>query len=67
MQCKIRIIKPLEGVFLEYQPEVGKIYDADYTPGDRQKNGNGHSEFCVIVVKDKKIILRRGEFEVVED
>ena len=28
--CKVRIIKYAEGVFPEYQPEIGKVYDAKY-------------------------------------
>ena len=38
--CKVRIIKYAEGVFPEYQPEIGKVYDAKYwkqTSDNRKK------------------------------
>jgi hypothetical protein len=59
------IIKPLAGVFAEYQPEIGKVYDAKYIPRESKGIRGGNSEFCVIEVKDKWIILRRDEFAVV--
>lgn len=66
MQCKIRTTKGLDGVWPEYQPEVGKVYDADYAPAKHNKEGCRNSEFCVVDIKDKRIVLRRGEFEIVE-
>lgn len=60
MLCKVRIIKPLEGVYREYQPEVGKVYDADY-----YKSRGRYADFAVIDIKDKRIIVRMGEFEVI--
>lgn len=59
--CKARIIKPLDGVYPEYQPEVGKVYDCRYC-----KSRKGYSDFVVIDIKDKKIIARLGEFEIVK-
>ena len=38
--CKVRVIKYAEGVFPEYQPEIGKVYDAKYwkqTSDNRKK------------------------------
>lgn len=38
--CKVRITKYAEGVFPEYQPEIGKVYDANYwkqTSDNRKK------------------------------
>lgn len=38
--CKVRILKYAEGVFPEYQPEIGKVYDAKYwkqTSDNRKK------------------------------
>ena len=61
MNRKIRITKGLEGVWSEYQPTVGEIYDADYAPGGKSKPAT-----AVIIIKGKKIIVRRNEFELVE-
>ncbi len=60
MQCKVKILKPLEGVYPEYQPEVGKVYDADY-----RKSRKGNADFAVIDIKDKRIIVRMDEFELI--
>lgn len=59
-QCKIKAIKPLPGVYVKYQPEVGKIYDAEYCT-IRQ------SAICIINILDKRIVLRQDEFEIVEE
>lgn len=64
MRCKIRVTKHLEGVYPLYQPEVGKVYDADYVPKKYRSDGNRSNEFCVIDIKDKRIVLRRDEFEL---
>ena len=61
MECKIKILKPLEGVFQKYQPEVGKVYDAEYY----HKRAR-YADFAVVDIKDKKIIVRVDEFEVVK-
>ena len=61
-QRKIRIVKPLDGVFAEYQPEVGQVYEANYC--DRKR---GRPRTCIIKVLDKMICLRDGEYEFVED
>lgn len=67
---KILVTKAPEGVYPEYQPEVGKIYEAEYVPAKSRTNacGNGwnwHKEFCVVDIKDKRIVLRNGEFAVI--
>ncbi len=62
MMRKIRITKGLEGVWTKHQPEVGKIYDADY----HQPRERGHAEIAVIVINGKKICVRKNEFELVE-
>ena len=67
MNCKVKILKHLEGVFPEYQPTVGKVYNANYTPGKHHKNGCRNAEFCVVDILDKRIVLRSREFEIVED
>lgn len=61
MLCKIKCIKYLEGVFPELQPEIGKVYDAEYFC-PRYKT----AETAVVEIKGKRIIMRRGEFELVD-
>lgn len=61
--CKIRILKPLECVYPELQPEVGKVYDAEYA--ERSKNYN-IAEFCVVLINGKKICVRHDEFVLLE-
>lgn len=69
MQCKIKVIKDLTEIFPKYKPQVGKVYDAKYIPRSRQiYKGNfshGNSEFCVVTILDKQIVLRSGEYELV--
>jgi hypothetical protein len=66
MIVKVKILCPLPGVFAEYQPEVGKVYDASYTPRRFVKSGNRHAlPVCIINVKDKKICLKSKEYEIV--
>lgn len=62
MQCKIKVNRHICGLFTEYQPELGKVYDAEYTRIGRDKK-----ELAIIDILDKKICLREGEFEIVED
>ena len=64
---KIRVIRPLDGVFTEYQPEVGRIYDAIYNEKRTGGIGSGWAYICIIDVKDKKICLKREEYELVGD
>lgn len=71
--CKIVCTKEID-VYPLYRPIVGKIYDAIFSPGwtkgERGKNGvpqySGKGDFCVVDILDKKIILRKGEYEFVE-
>ena len=62
---KVRVIKYAEGVFPEYQPEIGKVYDAKYweQTSDNMKKAR---PVCIIDVKDKHIALRKDEYEIVE-
>ena len=64
IKCRIRVPKPIEEVYAEYQPDNDKVYDAVYRKGTATYKTSG---FCVIDVKDKKIVVRDGEFEFVED
>lgn len=61
MKCKVKCIKHLEGVYPYLQPEIGKGYEAEYF-WPRYKT----AETAVIDISGKKIIMRRGEFEIVE-
>lgn len=63
--CKVRITKPLNGVYPRYQPVVGNIYDATYR---MTKKSNGHlvQPVCIISVSNKPIAIRKDEYEVVE-
>ena len=63
--CKIRITKYANGVFPEYQPEIGRVYEAKYV---RQTSDNmrRYAPVCIIDVKDKRIALRKDEYEIVE-
>lgn len=67
--CKIRVHKPLEHVYPLYQPELGKVYDAEYIPGKVHSKGDatGRLPFCIVNIKDKRIVVRKNEFEFVED
>ena len=64
---RVRILKPLEGVFAHYQPVVGKVYDAIYNLRYPDKPQCLRSHICIIDIKDKKICLRRDEYELLEE
>lgn len=66
IKCKVKILSPLPEVFPSYQPIVGQVYDASYHPS-RKRGKSTTTEVCLIDVKDKKIALRKGEYEIVED
>ena len=66
-KCKVKVICPLVGVFKKYQPEVGKIYDAEYRPAYKEYGSGLHAAVCLINVLDKKIALRKGEYEIMGD
>ena len=64
MRCKIRIIKEVEGVYREYRPKVGKVYDAEYI--DSSKAYKKFPPVCILNIAGKRIIIRKSEFEIVE-
>lgn len=64
--CRVRVTRPLDEVFPEYRPQVGGIYDAMYKAGG-PNIGVGSAHVCIITVKDKKICLRPGEYEILEE
>lgn len=63
MKCKIRIIEEIAGLYPQYQPKVGKVYNAEYIePTYTYQRGQ---PICVIVIAGKRIIIRKGEYEFV--
>ena len=59
---EIRVIREPTGVLPELMPEVGAVYRAKKSvrrPGNQQ-----YPEFCWIEMKGKKIVLRKGEYEI---
>lgn len=62
---EIRVIKAPEGVLPELMPEVGAVYRA--TKSVRRPGVQQFAEFCWIDLKGKKIVLRKGEYEIVAE
>lgn len=62
---EIRVIKAPEGVLPELMPEVGAVYRA--TKSVRRPGAQQFAEFCWIELKGKKIVLRKGEYEIVAE
>ena len=62
---EIRVIKAPEGVLPELMPEVGAVYRA--TKSVRRPGNQQYPEFCWIEMKGKKIVLRKGEYEIVAE
>lgn len=55
---QIRIVKELEGVYPELQPEVGATYTV--RPG-KPRSG---IDFCLAEIAGKYIVIREGEYEI---
>jgi hypothetical protein len=63
LKCKIRITKEIAGHYQQYQPKVGKVYDAEYRESTwKQRN---IPPICVINIAGKRITIRQNEFEIV--
>ena len=62
-KCKIRIIKEITDLLPQYQPKVGKIYDAEYR--EATQKCKPLPAICVIDMLGKKIMIRKGEYEIV--
>ena len=62
---EIRVIKEPTGVLPELMPEVGAVYRA--TKSVRRPGVQQFAEFCWIELKGKKIVLRKGEYEIVAE
>ena len=63
MKCKVKIINEVLGVFPQYQPKVGEIYEAEYI--ESIYSYYNAPPICVIDILGKKIIVRKDEFEIV--
>lgn len=57
-RVKIRCIQEVTEIYANYRQELGKIYDAI-----KGRTKLKQKEFVVLDILDKKIILRKGEFE----
>lgn len=55
---QIRIVKELEGVYPELQPEIGATYTV--RPG-KPRSG---IDFCIAEIAGKYIVIREGEYEI---
>lgn len=67
VKCKVKVLRPLPGVFTEYQPIVGAVYEADYRKVKFYNSRQNNSPVCVIKIRDKSICLKTGEYEILED
>lgn len=57
---KICVTKEVLSIFGKYRPKQGRIYSAEYSNPRQNK-----TEFCIVDILDKRIVLRKGEFEIV--
>lgn len=64
VKCKIMITKEIDGLFPQYCPKVGKIYNALYV--DSSRGRTKYPPVCIIDMAGKRIIIRKDEFEIVE-
>lgn len=62
-RVRVRIVKGLNGVYPEYQPAVGSEYDAEYC--DAKNSSKQISPICIIDIKDKRICLKKEEYEII--
>lgn len=60
--CRIRVTKDVLSIFAEYRPVVGKEYDAKRCALAKYAKS---AEFVIVNILDKRIVLRKGEYEVV--
>lgn len=64
-ECKIRIVKEITDLFPQYKPKVGGVYAARYAEAAYNKF-RPTPAICVIDILGKQIMVRKGEFEIVE-
>lgn len=62
---EIRVVKEPTGVLPELMPAVGAVYRA--TGSVRRPGVQQFQEFCWIELHGKKIVLRKGEYEIVAE
>lgn len=60
---KIRCIQEVMAIFAEYRPQRGKEYDA--WKGNRPRKRKHAKDFVIVPIRDKRIVLREGEYEIV--
>lgn len=60
--CRIKVVKEVLDIYELYRPEVGKVYDAEHCALAKYAKS---AEFVILDVLDKKIVLRKGEYEEV--
>lgn len=61
--CRIRIVKELDGVYPQYQPKVGIVYNAEYVESKNKRRKV--PAVCVVNICGKEIIVRKNEYEIV--
>ena len=61
-KCRIKIIKEIAGLYQQYVPKVGKIYNAEYV--DSSKAYKSAPPVCIINMAGKRIVIRKDEFEI---
>lgn len=59
-KCRIKVIKEVLEIYPMYRPKLGKVYDAM-----KGKSTKKTKDFVIVDIRDKRIVLRKGEFEVV--
>lgn len=59
---KVRCIQEVTEIYANYRPEPGKVYDAE--KGNRPRKRKNQKDFVILNILDKRIVLRRGEYEV---
>lgn len=60
---KVRCIQEVTEIYANYRPELGKVYNAE--KGNRPRKRKHQKDFVILNILDKRIVLRRGEYEVV--
>ena len=60
-RIKIVVDNPIPFLYPEFQPEIGKVYDAIYV------EFNESSPFCEILVNGNRTVIRKEEFQEVKE
>ena len=67
IKCRVRVLCPLHSVYAKYQPEVGKVYVADYRKARCADKQSKNAPVCVIWISNTPICLRPHEYEILKD